>query len=61
MTKTEVVEHDVLYNFFVVNFPFEIILLPDFFLNFLYFKIQILYSSIKIGCRNNQKKIGRSQ
>jgi hypothetical protein len=30
-------------------------------LNFLYFKIQILYSSIKLGWRNDQKKIGRSQ
>ena len=43
-----------------IIFLFEIIYYPKNYLNFLYFKIQILYISIKLGWRNDQKKIGRS-
>ena len=61
MTKIKVVDPDKLYNFVVDNFSIDIIYYPKIYLNFLYFKIQVLYSSIKLGWRNHQNKIGRSQ
>ena len=50
MTKIKVVDLDKLYNFvFFTIFPFEIIYYLKNYLNLLYFKIQILYSSMKLG------------
>ena len=60
-TKVKVIDLDELYNFVVDDFSIWNHLLPKKYLNFLYFKILILYSSIKPGWRNDQNIIGRSQ
>ncbi len=53
--KVKVIDLDELYNFVVDDFSIWNHLLPKKYLNFLYFKIQILYSSIKSGWRKITK------